>query len=257
MSGPATSGSSPLPPPADAVVRQLAPTGTLRAAINLSNFLLVSGRDDTGGPVGVAPDLARAIADHLGVGLRLVTYASPGELADAAASGAWDIGLIGADPARAQRIAFTPPYVQIAATYLVPAGSGLTEVAQVDRPGVRIAAYARSAYHLWLERHLKHAEIVTADSIDAAFDRFVEQRLDALACLTPRLLSDVERVPGSRILPGAFMTVQQAVGTHAAHVEATTFLSAFVEAAKADGRVARLIERHGVRGLDVAPAAAA
>ncbi|MEO8279176.1 MAG: transporter substrate-binding domain-containing protein [Ideonella sp.] len=235
------------------VIRQLAPSGSLRAGINLSNFLLVTGRDEAGAPTGVAPDLARAIADRLGVGLTLVPFASPGALADAAGHDAWDIGLIGADPARAHRISFSAAYAQIAATYLVPASSELQHVSQVDRPGVRIAAYARSAYHLWLVRHVQHAELVIADSIDAAFDLFVEQRLDALACLTPRLLTDVQRLPGARILQGEFMVVQQAVGTHAENAEAARFLRGFVEEAKASGLIAELIERHQVRGLDVAP----
>ncbi len=239
--------------PTDLVVRQLAPTGRLRAAINLSNFLLVSGRDDAGGCTGVAPDLARAVADRLGVGLELVPFASPGELADAAGQDVWDIGLIGADPERAHRITFTPAYAQIAATYLVPEGSELQHVSQVDRPGIRIAAYARSAYHLWLVRHVRHAEIVTADSIEAAFDLFVGQRFEALACLTPRLLSDLDRLPGARILEGEFMTVQQAIGTLAKNAAAAQFLRLFVETQKSSGAVAASIDRHRVRGLCVAP----
>ena len=240
--------------PSAVVVQQLAAKGRLRAAINLSNFLLVSGRDDGGRHTGVAPDMARAIADRLGVGLELVPFATPGELADAADQDRWDIGLIGADPERAHRIAFTPAYVQIAASYLVPAGSRLTQVSEVDRAGVRIAAYARSAYHLWLLRHVRHAELVTADSIDAAFELFVDQKLDALACLTPRLLSDLARLPGARILPGSFMTVQQAIGTRSGNTAAAQFLYGFVEEAKASGLVAELIARHQVQGLDVAPA---
>jgi polar amino acid transport system substrate-binding protein len=95
------------------VLAQLAPTGVLRAAINLSNFLLVSGRTETGDPAGVAPDMARAIADRLGVAVRYVPYPSPGVLADAALAGVWDVGLIGAEPQRAANIAFSPPYVEI------------------------------------------------------------------------------------------------------------------------------------------------
>ncbi len=102
------------------VLSQLAPTGVLRAGINLGNFLLVTGRAASGDPEGVSPDMARAIADRLGVPVRYVPYARPGELADAAGTGAWDIGLIGAEPQRAEKIAFTPSYCEIEATYLVP-----------------------------------------------------------------------------------------------------------------------------------------
>jgi polar amino acid transport system substrate-binding protein len=237
------------------VVTELAPTGTLRAGINLGNFLLVTGKSPAGDPEGVAPDMARAIAERLGVALKLVPFKTPAELADAAGSNVWDIGLIGAEPARAEKIAFSPAYVEIQATYLVPAGSALRTVAEVDHPGIRIAVYARSAYDLWLVRNIKHAQLVHANSIDAAFDLFVEQKLEALASLRPRLLTDVERLPGARILDGQFTAVQQAVGTGKANVEGAAFLRRFVEEAKASGFVAGLIARHQVRGLSVAPAA--
>src|SRR5215213_6253380 len=132
------------------IVAQLAPTGVLRAGINLSNFLLVTGKSATGDPEGVAPDMAREIADKLGVQIKYVPYKAPGDLADAVESGAWDIGLIGAEPQRAEKITFTAAYSEIQATYLVPAGSPLKTIADVDRPGVRIAVSGRSAYGLWM-----------------------------------------------------------------------------------------------------------
>ena len=117
-------------------------------AINLSIFLLLFGRAGAGRHTGVAPDIARAIADRLGVGLELGPFDSPGKPPDAADRNRWDVGLIGADPKWAHWIAFRPAYVQIAAIYLVPASSRWTQVSEVDRAGVRIAAYARSGYHL-------------------------------------------------------------------------------------------------------------
>ncbi|WP_135467542.1 ABC transporter substrate-binding protein [Crenalkalicoccus roseus] len=237
------------------ILAQLAPTGVLRAAINLGNFLLVTGRSPAGEPEGVSPDMARAIAERLGVPVRYVTYPRPGELADAAGTGAWDIGLIGAEPQRAERIAFTAAYAEIEATYLVPAGSPIRSIAEVDRPGVRIAVTARAAYDLWLERNIRHATLVRTDSLDSAFRTFVDQGLDALAGLRPRLLADAEALPGSRLLEGRFTAVQQAIGTARGNEAGAAFLRDFVEEAKASGLVARLIERHGVRGLSVAPAA--
>jgi polar amino acid transport system substrate-binding protein len=238
---------------AAAALAELAPTGVLRAGINLANFLLVSGKSPSGEPEGVAPDLARAIAQRLGVPVAYVAFPRPGELADAAGQDVWDIGLIAAEPARAQTIAFSPAYAEIEATYLVPAGSPLRTIEEVDRPGVRIAIAARSAYDLWLSRHLRHAELVRAASLDASYDLFVADRLDALAGLRPRLMQDVEKMPGARILDGKFTAVQQAVGTAKANQAGAAFLHDFVEDAKASGLVARLIERHQVRGLSVAP----
>src|ERR1041385_9217695 len=140
--------------PAPAVVAELAPKGVLRAGINLSNFLLVTGRSANGDPEGVSPSMARAIADRLGVPVKYVPFPKPGELADAVGTDTWDIGLIGAEPQRAEKIAFTAAYVEIEATYLVPAGSKLLGIAEVDRPGVRISVFGRSAYGLWLERNI-------------------------------------------------------------------------------------------------------
>jgi polar amino acid transport system substrate-binding protein len=199
--------------------------------------------------------MARAIAERLGVKLKLVPFKTPGELADAAGSDVWDIGLIGAEPARAERIAFSAAYVEIEATYLVPAGSALRTIADVDRPGIRIAVSARSAYDLWLVRNIKQAQLVHADGIDAAFNLFVNDKLEALASLRPRLLTDVVKLPGARILDGQFTAVQQAVGTAKTNVAGAAFLRGFVEEAKASGFIASLIARHHVAGLSVAPAA--
>jgi polar amino acid transport system substrate-binding protein len=237
------------------VKAELAPTGVLRAGINLSNFLLVTGKSPSGDPEGVSPDMARAIAERLGVPVAYVPFKTPGELADAAGKGIWDIGLIGAEPARAQTIAFTAAYCEIEATYLVPAGSPIKSIAEVDRKGVRIAVTARSAYELWLTRNIKHAELVLSNSLDAACEQFIADKLEALAGLKPRLLSDIGKLPGARILEGKFTAVQQAVGTARANQAGAAFLSRAVEDAKASGLVARLIERHKVVGLSVAPAA--
>jgi polar amino acid transport system substrate-binding protein len=237
------------------LIAELAPTGTLRAGINLSNFLLVTKVDSTGTPVGVAPDLAREVAARLGVAVMYVLFKSSGELADMANGDIWDIGLIGAEPQRAETIAFTPAYAEIEATYLVPPGSSLKTLADIDAPGVWISVTARTAYGLWLDRNIKHAELVRSDTLDSAYERFTDGKLSALAGLRPRLLSDLQRLPGARILDGHFVSVQQAIGTPRKNLAGAAFLRHFVEQAKASGLVARLIERHDVRGLSVAPAA--
>jgi polar amino acid transport system substrate-binding protein len=235
---------------------QLAPHGVLRAGINMSNFLLVTGRSPSGDPDGVSPDMARAIADRLGVPVKYVPFPKPGELADAAGTDTWDIGLIGAEPARAEKIAFTAAYVEIEATYLVPAGSPIKSIAEVDKPGIRIAVTARSAYDLWLERNIKHATLVRSDSLASATEKFANDKLDALAGLRPGLLGDIQKFPGARILDGQFTGVQQAVGTARVNAVGAAFLRDFVEEAKRSGLVAKLIEKHGVVGrLSVAPPA--
>ncbi len=235
------------------IVAELAGTGALRAGINMSNGLLVTGMTPAGDPQGVAPDMAAEIAKRLNVPVVYVKFDRPSKLADAAGTDAWDIGLIGAEPARAEKIAFTPAYCEIQATYLVREGSPSQSVADIDRSGSRIAVRAGSAYDLWLTRNLKHATLLRSDTADGPFDQFVAEGLDALAGLRPALMSEAGKLPGARILPGNFTAVQQAIGTLKSNNAGAAFLRDFVEEAKRTGFVARLIERHKVVGLSVAP----
>ena len=234
------------------IIAELAPTGVLRAGINMSNFLLVTGRSETGDPQGVAPDMAAEIAKRLNVPVAYVKFERPSKLADAAGTNSWDIGLIGAEPQRAEKITFTAAYCEIEATYLVPKGSPLSSIADVDRAGVRITVRRGAAYDLWLERNIKHATVLRSDTADGPLNQFVAEGLEAYAALKPALLTDIEKVPGSRILPGNFMTVQQAIGTAKPNTAGAAFLSEFVADAKRSGLVARLIEKYRVKGLSVA-----
>src|SRR5215469_6827740 len=238
------------------IVAELAPTGVLRAAINMGNFLLVTGKCPNGDPSGVSPDMAAAVAARLGVPVKFIPYARPGELADDAEKGLWDIGNIGAEPQRAAVINFTAAYSEIEATYLVPAGSPIKDVGEVDQPGKRCAVTARSAYGLWLENNYKKGQLLQFDSADAAIKAFTEQKMDAYAGLRPGLIDVAAKLPGSRILDGQFTAVQQAVGTPKKNSAAFPFLRDFVEESKRNGVIASLIERHGTVGrLSVAPPA--
>src|SRR5215831_7015418 len=220
------------PMPSQQILSELAPTGVLRAAINMGNFLLVTGRTPSGDPEGVSPDMAREIAARLGVPVKYLPYARPGELADDAEKGLWDIGLIGAEPQRAAVINFTAAYCEIEATYLVPAGSPIRNVAEVDQAGKRIAVTARSAYGLWLENNYKRGQLLQFDSADAALKAFDGEKMDAYAGLRPGLLAVAQARAGSRILDGQFTAVQQAVGTARKNTAGAAFLRDFVEEAK-------------------------
>jgi polar amino acid transport system substrate-binding protein len=239
--------------PSPAVRSELAPSGKLRVGINYGNFLLVSSM--TPEPRGVAPDVARALGQRLGVPVEFVSYDTAGKLGDGVKTGAWDVAFLGAEPQRAADIAFTAAYLEIPATYLVPAGSPIRAIADVDRPGVRIAVAEKSAYGLYLERTVKQARLVLTKGLDASFDVFVADKLEALAGLRPRLLTDVGKLPGARILEGQFTAVQQAIGTPKARTACAGYLRAFVEDVKASGLVAEAIARHAVPGVSVAPPA--
>src|SRR5262249_36273491 len=238
-----------------AVRSELAPTGTLRVGINHGNFLLVTPGSSGTDPRGVAPDLARELARRLGVPVSFVRYETAGTMADAVRTGGWDGAFLGAEPQRANEIAFTAAYLEIPATYLVPAGSPITTIAEVDREGVRIAVAEKSAYELYLSRNITRARLVRVQGLDGSFQVFVNEKLEALSGLRPRLLMDVAKLPGARVLDGQFSAVQQAIGTPRAREAGAAYLRAFVEQVKSAGFVADAIARNAVQGVSVAPPA--
>ncbi|MCK5386627.1 MAG: ABC transporter substrate-binding protein [Gammaproteobacteria bacterium] len=236
------------------LLNEIAPTGVLRAAINMSNFLLVTGETETGEPDGVSPDIAREIAKLLGVECKLIPFAGPGELADAVDDNVWDIGNIAAEPERARTITFSPAYCEIQATYLLPADSPIQNIHEVDSTGNRIAVKERSAYDLWLTDNIRHATLVKAASIDDSFQLFVRDKLEALAGLRPKLLEQQKMLSGARVLNDSFTAVRQSIGCRPGRNAAAVFLKEFVEQSITNGLIKSLINKHGVQGqLSVAP----
>lgn len=252
---PPMTGCASIPEVPESARAELAPTGRLRAGINYGNVILAKKDPASGEPSGVAIDLARELGRRLGVPVEIVAYDSVGAMVDGAKDGAWDIAFLGADPARAAQISFTAAYVELEATYLVPAGSPLRALADVDREGVRVAAPARAAYELFLTRSLQRAQLVRAQDADAAIDLLVSGQVEALSGLRQALIAPAARLPGSRILDGRFMAVQQAVGVPKGRDAGVTYLRGFVEEAKASGLVARAIAKTGAIGVSVAPRA--
>jgi polar amino acid transport system substrate-binding protein len=230
----------------------IAPSGKLRVGLNYQNFLLVAGEGPDGAPRGVAPDLARELARRLGLPIEYMRFDTAGKLFDAVKAAHCDIGFLGNEPQRASEVAFTGAYLEIPVTFLVPRGSTIRAIAEVDRKGVRVAVSERSAYDLYLSRNLKEADIVRAPGIPASFDWFVERKLDVLAGLKPKLVEENARLPGSRILEGQIMGVQQAIGAPRGREEAARHLREFVDDVKRSGFVARTIADNGVEGVSVA-----
>jgi polar amino acid transport system substrate-binding protein len=224
----------------------------LRAGINFGNVLLAAKDGSTGAARGIAVDLAEALGARLDLPVEIVAYDAAGRMADASASGAWDVAFLALDPERANSIAFSAGYLEVEATYLVPQGSRIETLADVDREGVRVAVTDKSAYDLFLTRTLARAQLVRAPTTDESFDVFVERKLEALAGLRPRLELDAERIEGSRVLDGRFSAIQQAIGTPKGRGATARFVREFVEQAKSSGLVADSIDRHGIRGVSVA-----
>src|SRR2546427_4376543 len=225
---------------------ELAPTGKLRVGINYKNFLLVNKNPAGGEYSGIAVDLGRELGRRLGVPVELVAFETAGKVADAVKVGAWDVAFLGNEPTRASEIAFSAAYLEIEAGYLVPAGSPIRTIQDVDREGVRVAVNAKSAYDLYLTRNLQRAKLFRAPTVDASYELFVSDKLDALAGLKPRLVMDAEKLPGSRGLEGRFSAVQQAISTPQGRPSGAKYVREFAEDAKASGFVAKAIDRKSV-----------
>jgi polar amino acid transport system substrate-binding protein len=233
----------------------LAPTGKLRVGINYGNPVLATRDPASGDLRGVAVDLARELGRRVGVPVELVGYDSAGKMVEGVQAGAWDVAFLAVDPARAAEIRFTGPYIEIEGTYLVPAGSPLRTIADVDREGVRIAVSAKSAYDLFLGRSLQHAQLVRAPNPNAAFDLLVAGKAEAVAGVRQSLVANAAKLPGSRVLDGRFMAIGQALGIPKGRDAAAKYLREFIEDVKASGLVAQAIEKAGIRGVSVAPGA--
>lgn len=245
----------PSAPAQAAVVRELAPSGKLRAAINFGNPILAT-RDNAGGaPRGVSVDLSRELGTRLGVPVELVTFTSAGQVVDAVKAARVDVAFVAIDPVRGADMGQTPAYVVIEGAYLVPNTSPIRGNAEVDRAGNRIVVGNASAYDLYLSREIKAATLVRAPTSPLVSDMLVAQNMEAAAGVKQQLQADARRIPGLRLLEGRFMVINQAMGLPKGREAALRYLTAFVEEMKASGFVAQALARHGIEGAEVAAAA--
>ena len=232
---------------------ELAPAGKLRAGINYSNFLLASKDPASGEPRGIAVELAREVARRLEVPVEFVTFETAGLMADAVKADAWDIAFLAVDPVRAAGIGFTAPYVVIEGAYIVPADSPLKSVEEVDREGVRVAVARGSAYDLFLTRALKHAKLVREASGPEALALFRKERLEAAAGVKQPIVAFAKEHPDTRVIPGRFMVIEQAMGTPKGRDAGLRYLREFIEEMKASGFVAKALSASGQADAAVAP----
>jgi len=230
------------------VIKQLAPKGYLRAAINLSNFLLVTGKESNGDPQGVSPDLAKALANELNVDIKLITFNRPGELADAISEDAWDIGNIANEPERAKSITFSLPYTTIESTFLIRNGLNINSLQDVDKKGINIAVAERSAYDLWLTENIKNADLIRAKSIDESFSVFQENKYEALAGLRPKLIDDIKKTTDCYLLDEPFTFINQCIGSKPGNLEAKNFINNFVKRNIENGFIKNLLSKYDVLG---------
>jgi len=227
--------------------------GKLRAGVGVVAPHWAVKDPQTGELRGVAVDVARALARRIGIELVAVEYPSPPAVLGGLKDSAWDVGFLAIDPSRAAVVDFSPPYLQIDATYLVPDGSSIRNVADADQPGVRIAVTSKSVEEIVLSRSLKRAELRSVDTISAGFDLLRAKNADVLAAPRPALLPLSSRLPGSRVLTDRFHAAFGAMAVPKGQTARLAYITEFVEEAKASGLVQRAIESANVRGVQVAP----
>jgi polar amino acid transport system substrate-binding protein len=237
------------------IIKELAPAGRLRVAINFGNSVLAQPDPAGGPPRGVSGELARELAQRLGVGIDYVTFDAAGKVFEALKAGLWDVAFLAVDPVRATGIAFTAPYVLIEGVYIVPKDSTLQTVEDVDRDGVRIAVATGSAYDLYLSRAIRHATLVRQPSGPEALEMFVRDRLEAAGGVRQPINAFAQAHPETRVIPGRFMAIEQAMGTVKGRDAAAACLRMFIEEMKASGFVARALTASGQGDATVAPPA--
>ena len=227
---------------------ELAPTGKLRAGMNLSNTLFT--QKDAGGKLyGVAVDVMNELGSRLGVPVEMVVHPTPGQVADAVNGGTWDVSILAIEATRAQTISFSPPISEIEATYVVLKDSPLRSVEQVDASGVRIAAPAKAGYELYLRRALKSATLVDSKDLQGSINMINDRKVEAMAALKPMLIESMPKMPEARLLEGRFMTVNHGLSTARGKPAADEYLKQFVQDLNASGFITRSIQRHGIKGL--------
>ena len=246
-----TQRSSHRPSPQQAGA-SLAPTGTLRVAINFGNVVLAQ-RGPDGDARGVTVELAHEMARQLGLPLELVRFDAAGKVFDALERGAWDVAFMAIDPKRAAQMSFTAPYVFIEGTYLVCGDAPFTRCAELDAADTRVGISRGSAYDLFLQRSLQHARLLHADSPQAAYELFAAGEVDALAAVRQPLLQYAASQPGLRVLDDAFMRIDQAIGVPKDREAGHLWLEGFIDQAKAVGLVAAALQRSGQGSATVAP----
>jgi polar amino acid transport system substrate-binding protein len=254
-----TAGCAGMSRPSGPPLHELAPTGKVRVGVGVgavSSAFWATRDAATGQPRGVTVDLANALARTLRRPLELVVYPNSGELTAAGLRGEWDVAFMPVDDERAKAVDFGPSYYLFESTYLVPAGSTIRTIADVDRAGVRVAAVANTTTSRSARRALKTATVVELRTVEEIIDRVLAGQADAVALGRESLESLAPRLPGSRILDGHFHASGVAVAVPKNRPAALAYVSAFIEKAKATGTVRRALDDAGLRNAAVAPPSA-
>ncbi len=228
--------------------KALAPTGKLRAGMNIGNNLFTR-QNETGQLYGVSVDLMQELANRLGVPLQMVVYNQPGQVADDVGNDVWDVAILAIEKTRAKTILFSPAMTEIEAGYVVHQNSDFQLAEQVDSSGVKIAAPEKAGYELYLSHALKNASLVRTKSFASSLELFNLDQVDAVAGLKPNLIESMHQLPMGKLLQGNFMTVNHGFSVALGRVDAAAYLANFVKDLIESGFVGRSITNHQIKGL--------
>jgi len=231
----------------ETISKKLAPTGILRVGINMSNFLLINGKDSNGLPDGVSPDIGKKLARELDVKCKLVQFKKPGLLADAVNQDMWDIGNIACENERSKTIDFTYPYVNIDANFMFRKKDNFKTNDDINLTGIKIAVLERSAYDLWLTEKFKNVELIRVNTIEESHQLFREDKVNVLAGLKPKLIEEIKTNNDFQMINSPFTYIKQSIGIKKGTPEILDFLNKFISKLIKEGYVESLLKKHNVQ----------
>ena len=231
----------------ETISKKLVPTGVLRVGINMSNFLLINGKDSDGLPDGVSPDIGKRLARELNVECKLIQFKKPGLLADAVDENMWDVGNIACEKERRKTIDFTNPYVNIDANFMFRKKDNLKTNGDINLPGIKIAVLERSAYDLWLTENFKNVELIRVNTIEESHQLFRDDKVNVLAGLKPKLIEEIKTNNDFQIINSPFTYIKQSIGIKKGNPEILDFLNKFITNLIKEGYVENLLKKHNVQ----------
>jgi len=231
----------------ETISKKLVPTGVLRVGINMSNFLLINGKDSDGLPDGVSPDIGKRLARELKVECKLIQFKKPGLLADAVDENMWDVGNIACEKERRKTIDFTNPYVNIDANFMFRKKDNLKTNGDINLPGIKIAVLERSAYDLWLTENFKNVELIRVNTIEESHQLFRDDKVNVLAGLKPKLIEEIKTNNDFQMINSPFTYIKQSIGIKKGNPEILYFLNKFITNLIKEGYVENLLKKHNVQ----------
>jgi polar amino acid transport system substrate-binding protein len=238
-----------VPASADPLRDEIAPTGKLRVAIAISaaGGAFWSTKNEAGGYAGVPVDLGKEMAAQLGVAVEYVVHQNSGQITDAASKGTWDVAFLPKDPEREARMSFGPTYEVADATYIVKAGSSVTNFQTLDQPGVKVAAVNSTTTMRGAIAHLKNAKVTGYQTYDEIFGLLKNGEVDAFALSRDQLNAMAKKIPGTRVLDETFKKTVTAVAVPTNHPLSLAFVTRFMTEATSDGTLRRAYDNNGLK----------